>query len=136
MKKLILDFFHDYADIYKMVRDETELMRKLMRKMPSMERHDKYYKRSHKLIPLDEGAKPVEMLKDLLKEVTAMSERSNEKYRRKFMDENDNSGDDLGISYRRRRQRSSRISPERSRRRRDSGRRDSYERRSSRRSRR
>jgi len=133
MKKLILDFFEDYRDVCKMVTDETELIRKL----PCMERHDKYYKKSHKLVPLDREVKPQRMLKDLLDEVKSMGDKLNSKYRSKFLDENDSySGDDLQISHRSRRTRSSRRSPDRSRRRRNSGRRDSYDqRRSSRRSR-
>lgn len=133
MKKLILDFFEDYRYVCKMVTDETELIRK----MPCMERHDKHYKKSHKLVPLDGHVKPQRMLKDLLHEVKSMGDKLNSRYRSKFLDENENySGDDLQISHRSRRTRSSRRSPDRSRRRRDSGRRDSYDRRrSSRRSR-
>jgi len=133
MKNLILEFFDDFAIMCKMVTEETELIRKL----PCMGRHDKYYKKGYKLVRLDDRTKPLVMLKDLLKEVNTMSDRSNEKYRSKFLDENDNSGDDLDLGYSSRRNRSSRRSTDRSRRRRDSGRRDSYDtRRSSRRSRR
>jgi len=133
MKHLILEFFDYYAILCKMVREETELIRK----MPFMKDYNKYYTKSHKPIPLDEHSKPRDMLKDLLKDVTTMSDKLNEEYRSKFLDEQENSGDDLEVNYRSRRTRSSRRSTDRSRRRRDSGRRDSYEgRRSSRRSRR
>jgi len=121
MKDYIFQFLEDYIFISKMVVDET----KMIRKLPCMERFDRYYEGEHRPLQyMDKHCKPRELLKCLEKEVKKMGDKLNRKYRSKYFDEK---WDDELDTSRGSRRRSSRRSPERSRRRRDSGRRDSYE---------
>jgi len=123
MKELIEDFFEDYSYIRKMVMDET----KQILKLPCMESYKKkYYERAHRpLTSFDRHSTPLEMLKDLENEVGSMKDNFNRRFRSKFFNE-DWADDELDVT-KTRYSRSSRRSP---RRRRGSGRRDSYDRRS------
>jgi len=121
MKEYIFLFLEDYLVISKMVLDETARIRKL----PCMERFEKYYDGKHRPLQfMDRDCKPHELLKCLEKDVKKMGDKLNRKYRSKYFDEK---WDDELDSSRSSRRRSTRRSPERSHRRRDSGRRDSYE---------
>jgi len=128
MKDLIFQFFKDYEVISKMVLAETELIRKI----PFMESFDRDYKGKHSPVGyLDERCKPHELLKELDKDVKRMGDKLNRRFRSKYFKYLEEELDDDLDSSRSRHNRRSRRSP---RRRRDSGRRDSYDqRRSSRR---
>jgi len=125
MKELIEDFFEDYSYIREMVMDET----KQILKLPCMEGYKKkYYDGVHRPLTsydVDKHSKPLEMLKDLESELVSMNDNFNKKFRSKFFNE-DWADDELDVT-KTRYSRSSRRSP---RRRRGSGRRDSYDRRS------
>jgi len=85
IKDLIITFFNHFSSIYKMVSSETQLIKKQScMDSRSMKR---YYTSSHKLLPkLDECQSPLQLLRTVSKEAALVGETLNKKFRASFFE--------------------------------------------------